>query len=338
MSLILVQADARALPLANESVQACITSPPYWGLRDYGTLEQLGAEALHDCLGWATGECCGECYVCHMVQVFREVRRVLRDDGVLWLNLGDSYYAPLKGSGGKNGRLGDSRCKSQESSAGSFFAPMRFSAHGLKPKDRVGIPARVALALQADGWWWRSECIWHKPNPMPSSVKDRPTDAHEMVYLFTKSARYYYDADAVREPHTMRPQRRPSGRPVDTTPRLAQPKQSWPTAAREKVGVDGHPGGRNRRTVWTIAPRPYHGAHFAAFPPDLVDPLVRCSTRPGDVVLDPFAGTGTTGMVAVKHGRRAVLCDVSRTYLTECAAERTSEVQVDLLSAMGVRR
>jgi DNA modification methylase len=326
VSVLLVQADARALPLADGSVQACITSPPYWGLRDYGTAEQLGAESLHDCLGWATGEQCGECYVCHMVDVFREVRRALRDDGVLWLNLGDSYAGSGKGAWDRS----DVQKERYVPSPGGVASRIPKTPQGLKPKDRVGVPARVALALQADGWWWRSECVWHKPNPMPSSVKDRPTDAHEMVYLFAKSTRYFYDADAVRERFAVTPHS------PGNKPRCGITKQKRTCPSNDPERTWGNPLGRNRRSVWTIATRPYSGAHFAAFPPDFDDPLVRCSTRPGDVVLDPFAGTGTTGMVAVKHGRRAVLCDVSRTYLLDCAAKRTSEVQVDMLSALGL--
>ena len=278
--MYIINANALHLPLADNLMQACITSPPYWGLRDYSTADQLGLEKSPDCLGWATGQPCGECYVCHMVQVFREVRRVLRPDGTLWLNLGDSY----NGSGGAGGDYGPGGLKD-----GQPRYPGR-RVNGLKPKDLVGIPWRVALALQADGWYLRSDVIWHKPNPMPESVTDRPTKTHEYFFLLSKSEKYFYDAEAVREPlakSTLADKRNGTGRhtqgkeyskyfddnaPGETAPDLP----SW---YRGKTFVNPE-AGRNRRSVWTVPTRPYSGAHFATFPPALVEVPILASTSP----------------------------------------------------------
>jgi DNA modification methylase len=281
--------------------QTCVTSPPYWGLRDYGVEGQLGLEPTPDE------------YVARMVEVFRAVRRTLADDGTLWLNLGDSYAATTKGSGGPSAK--------QDSNAGSRYAPKRLDlkTSGIKPKDLVGIPWRVAFALQADGWYLRSDIIWHKPNPMPESVTDRPTKAHEYLFLLAKSERYYYDADAVREPHAH--------------PELARKKVANPNAGRQGdyqkesgrndggphvsgVGFRSDPDkGRNRRTVWTVTPKPYRGAHFATYPPDLIEPCILAGSRPGDLVLDPFNGAGTTGLVALRHGRHYIGCELNPEYV-----------------------
>ena len=252
----------------------CITSPPYWGLRDYGHDDQLGLEASP------------EAYVDRMVQVFDEVRRVLRDDGTLWLNLGDSYASNLKGSGGPS--------KKQNKSSGHRFTVRTFD-HGLKPKDLVGIPWRVAFALQRAGWYLRSDIIWAKPNPMPESVTDRPTKSHEYLFLLSKSPRYYYDAEAIKEPLKLPAEvvkagfggvksngdRRYSGNPYN--------------AAKLT--------GRNKRSVWNVATRPYSGAHFAVFPPALIKPCILAGCPEGGTVLDPFLGSGTTGRVAMDLGR-----------------------------------
>jgi DNA modification methylase len=300
--------DARAVLVAmsDESAQCCVTSPPYWGLRDYGADGQLGLEASPDE------------YVSALVAVFREVRRVLRDDGTLWLNLGDSYArAPEKGgTGTPNGRN-----KPEMGYTGAKPLPS-----GLKPKDLVGIPWRVAFALQADGWWLRSDIIWHKPNPMPESVTDRPTKAHEYVFLLAKSETYFYDADAVKEPAV----RGHAGSRFD----------SGKTAAHQLGRASATPrvddGTRNRRSVWSIATRPFKGAHFATFPPALVEPCILAGSRPGDVVLDPFNGAGTTGMVAMQRGRRYVGVELNPDY-AQLAVERwQSEASQHLLFAEGL--
>jgi len=253
-------------------VQTCVTSPPYYGLRDYGVDGQIGLEQTPDE------------YIARLVAVFREVRRVLKDDGTLWLNLGDSY-------GGK---------------------------------DLLMIPARVALALQADGWYLRSEIIWHKPNPMPESVKDRPTKAHEMIYLLAKSAKYYYDADAVREPHVSTPERyaREKERYKERGKYLAVTQGGKDTVFSNEL----NPLGRNRRDVWTVATRPYKGAHFATFPPALIEPCILAGSAAGDTVLDPFNGSGTTGAVAVTHGRDYIGIELNAEYI-ELAHQRIAQAQ-----------
>lgn len=262
----LVQADARQLPLADASVQCVVTSPPYWGLRDYG----LGP----DTLGL---EPTPELYVQHVVEVFREVRRVLRDDGTCWVNLGDSYAGSSQTGGDgsastlaewKNGGRRDRKLVEHA---------VRRSLGNLKPKDLVGIPWRVAFALQADGWWLRADIIWAKPNPMPESITDRPTKAHEYLFLLTKSARYYYDAEAIKESVTDEEYRTVGKiRPSLDGHFLADPERG-----RTKAGLSFQPNGRafrNRRSVWTIATEPYPDAHFATFPEKLVEPCILAGT------------------------------------------------------------
>ena len=299
---------ARLGEMPDCSVQTAITSPPYWGLRDYGQDGQLGLEESPDL------------YVANMVRVFREVRRVLRDDGTLWLNLGDSYA----GSWGAQGRTSTLE-------GGSMISARQIEAHpkgktrtgsipagsGLKNKDLVGIPWRVAFALQADGWYLRSDIIWSKPNPMPESVTDRPTKAHEYLFLLSKSARYFYDADAVREEFADERQ----GNPGDYARRSSFDKGA--NNDRQDLGFIGdgggwtkgaENGGRNKRTVWTVATAPFKGAHFAVFPPKLIEPCVLAGTKPGDLILDPFSGSGTTGMVALRHDRSYVGIELNPEY------------------------
>ncbi|KKM74364.1 hypothetical protein LCGC14_1401030 [marine sediment metagenome] len=282
------------------SVQTCITSPPYWGLRDYGHDGQLGLEATP------------EEYTEKMVTVFREVRRVLRDDGTLWCNLGDSYVSSPAGN--KPGQHSTSSLTNPARQdllhhgkhAGMGCArPTRPT--GLKPKDLVGIPWRVAFALQADGWYLRSDIIWAKPNPMPESVTDRPTKSHEYLFLLSKSARYRYDAGAISEPSTTGDNRRPFG--VGQVDSRGSGHDRGGGSVRET-----DVGSRNRRTVWTIPTQPFPGAHFAVFPPALVEPCVLAGSREGDLVLDPFAGAGTVGVVCRKHHRRFVGIEINPEY------------------------
>jgi site-specific DNA-methyltransferase (cytosine-N4-specific) len=241
--------------LTSDRFRCCVTSPPYWGLRDYGHDGQFGDEETLDQ------------YIERMVHVFREVRRTLTADGTLWLNLGDSYT-----SGNRKWRATD---KKNPARAMSYRPP---TPEGLKPKDLVGVPWRVAFALQADGWYLRADNIWHKPNCQPESVRDRPTRSHEYVFLFSKSEDYFYDYEAVREP------------------------------------AEGVSGQRNRRTVWSINTEPFADAHFATFPPSLVDPCVLAGSAVGDSVLDPFFGSGTTGVVCQARSRRFWGIEIKEAY------------------------
>ena len=328
----ILEGDCRGLlaGLPGGSVQTVVTSPPYFGLRDYWvpptdwpavdyrTLAgSVHVEPMRCCLGL---ERAPDAFVGHLVLVMREVRRVLRDDGTVWLNLGDSYA----GSWGAQSRGSTSALADRSVSAQQILAhPKRTrtgsipAAADYKAKDLLGIPWMVAFALRADGWYLRSDIIWAKPNPMPESVTDRPTKAHEYVFLLSKSARYFYDADAVREP-----------------------AQDWGTRDRSGPLYDGDVGpqnghtglrdlnyaetGRNKRSVWTVATQPFPGAHFATFPPKLVEPCILAGSREGDTVLDPFAGAGTTGMVALRHGRSFVGIELNPEFV-QLARERIIE-------------
>lgn len=332
--LILGDCRSALSALGDDSVQTVITSPPYWGLRDYGVEGQIGLER-------SPVE-----FIEQLVTVFREIRRVLKPDGTAWLNLGDCYAtgagkvgdhpgggeqgsrwkgetrgyrgdrlangrkdqsavlrkktAPRGGHEGKHGYLGQ---------VGPGTQPNRMPIEGLKPKDLVMIPARAALSLQADGWWLRSVVIWNKPNPMPESVTDRPTTSHEYIFLLTKSERYFYDSKASAEPAV-------GGASGNKTRVLADGADGQRPSDHLGSGVpwSGAPT-RNRRTVWTVPTKPFAGAHFATFPEELIEPCVLAGSRPGDVVLDPFNGAGTTGVVALKHGRHYVGCELNPAYV-----------------------
>jgi DNA modification methylase len=287
----------RTLPDA--SVHCCVTSPPYWGLRDYGHDGQIGLESTPDA------------YVARMVEVFREVRRVLREDGTCWVNLGDSYA----GGGGFCPTAPSNLAGSKQTTQGSKSGGIKPQG-AIKAKDLVGIPWRVAFALQADGWWLRQDIIWHKPNPMPESVRDRCTKAHEYVFLLTKSERYYYDAQAVSEavacvrgPGNKKPLKgvEEDGEKHRTRAGLHKAAERW----RE----EGPPESRNRRSVWTITTKPYSGAHFAVMPSDLVEPCIKAGCPEGGTVLDPFAGSGTTLAVAAELGRSGIGCELNPEYI-----------------------
>jgi site-specific DNA-methyltransferase (adenine-specific) len=274
----LIEGDCRASlrTLPAESVQTCVTSPPYFGLRDYGHDGQIGLETTPDE------------FVAALVAVFREVRRVLKDDGTLWLNLGDSYGSS---------------------------------------KQLLGVPWRVAFALQADGWYLRQDIIWHKPTGMPESVKDRCTKSHEYIFLLSKSPKYLFNADAIAEPIAESTKKR-CQHVVDFN------EQFDPTKHKHTEGVQFpmeimtraakgllERGVRNRRSVWTVPTRPYRGAHFATFPPKLIEPCVLAGSREGDTVIDPFNGAGTTGLVAIGHGRHYIGCELNSAYI-ELTRER----------------
>lgn len=308
--------------VADKSVHCVVTSPPYFGLRDYGMAGQIGLEPTPDA------------YVAELVAVFREVRRVLRDDGTLWLNLGDSYAG-----GGKGGNPPTSPHQMQRTNAGSLSMQSsethgRKQLFGLKPKDLIGIPWRVAFALQADGWYLRSDIIWHKPNPMPESVTDRPTKSHEYLFLLTKSERYYYDADAIAEDVVRgdagstftngKTAEHQMGRAQSDGSRTRRSGNKTRKPATERgCPADGVAGSvpwegttRNKRTVWTVPTAPFKGAHFATFPPALIEPCILAGCPVGGTVLDSFGGAGTTGLVADRLGRNAILCELNPEYAT----------------------
>lgn len=278
------------------SVQTCVTSPPYWGLRDYGNDGQIGLEGSP------------EDFVEALCLVFDEVWRVLADDGTLWLNLGDSY-AVNNSRASDNGRAGFG--KERE---GVFTK----TGEGLKTKDLVGIPWRVAFALQARGWYLRSEIIWAKPNPMPESVTDRPTKSHEHIFLLAKSASYLYDHEAIKEPAIWADDsRNGAGRQTYSGKRAENDgliQQSFVTVNDT----------RNKRDVWTVPTKGYPGAHFAVYPTALIEPCILAGSREGDTVLDPFSGSGTTGVVALRHGRNYLGCEINPDY-AELSRQRISD-------------
>ena len=296
--ILIGDARKRLAELPAGSVRTCITSPPYFGLRDYGEANQIGLEATPDA------------YVAEMVLLFREVWRVLADDGTLWLNLGDSYSGSGKGPAGNLGAKHDER--NMEHTKASGNVPI-----GLKPKDLIGIPWRVAFALQADGWYLRQDIIWAKPNPMPESVTDRCTKSHEYVFLLSKSARYYYDNVAIKEPNAnpIRTNYTPGKRAyAEGNTEQLPGKRTRRNEGFEKYANGEIPQGRNKRDVWTIASKPFKGAHFAVMPEALVEPCVLAGSAEGDTVLDPFTGSGTVAVVALRHGRNFVGTELNPDY------------------------
>lgn len=288
----LIESDAIAglSALPEQSVNCCITSPPYFGLRDYGVAGQIGLEK-------SPAE-----YVERLVDVFRAIRRVLRDDGTLWLNLGDSYANDTKWGGSTGG-------KHVSALHGEAIGRGKRTT-GLKAKDLIGIPWRVAFALQDDGWYLRSDIIWHKPNPMPESVLDRPTKSHEYLFLLSKSAQYYYNHTAIREPAA--DTGRESGRDGRKEEVSARPPGSNPRTLKR---LDYSQTGRNKRSVWTIPTEAFAGAHFATFPRALVDPCVLAGCPEDGTVVDPFTGSGTTGVVALSRNRNFVGIEINPTYV-----------------------
>ena len=357
MSVKILVGDCREIlrTLRAESVHCCVTSPPYFGLRDYGHAGQIGLEPTPDD------------FVSALVEVFREVRRVLRDDGTLWLNLGDSYAAARGGShqpaetlaGGKNGKTSSGESVNRGRRAG--YNPSRNApAIGLKHKDLIGIPWRVAFALQADGWYLRQDIIWHKPNPMPESVTDRCTKAHEYLFLLSKSERYHFDAESIKEivsdasvarlSQNVDAQEGSHRVPGKTNGTMKAVGRGGKTAFRgqghfrdgkgpaNRDGRDMKDVGtgytRNKRSVWTVTTQPFKGAHFATFPTALIEPCILAGCPEGGTVLDPFGGAGTTGLMADRVGRDAVLVELN----TEYAALAASRIQADagLFSSLNV--
>ena len=284
--------------LEDQSINTCITSPPYYGLRNYNDEDkQLGLEDTP------------EEFTHNLVKVFREIRRILKDNGTVWLNLGDSYS-----SGGRTTTTNQSLRGDKD-----YGVTRPKPSKNIKPKDLIGIPWRVAFALQEDGWYLRQDIIWHKPNPMPESVKDRCTKAHEYIFLLSKNVKYYFDNEAIKEDS------------VNAGKKITLGEKSF--AKRQADGMNRNPSGnalvdeyevlskRNKRSVWTVTTKPFKGAHFATFPPDLIEPCVLAGCPEGGVVLDPFGGSATTGIVANKHNRNAVMCELNPDYI-EIARER----------------
>jgi DNA modification methylase len=321
VSILIGDCRERLRELPSGSVHTCVTSPPYFGLRDYGVDGQIGLELTPDA------------FVAELVSVFREVRRVLRDDGTLWLNLGDSYA----GSWGAQGH------RVTESDAASWHGsqiknhPKRATGTGsirqagLKPKDLIGIPWRVAFALQADGWFLRQDIIWSKPNPMPESVTDRCTKAHEYVFLLSKSPRYHFDAAAIAEPADC-----PEGPGNIRQKYTDEYNRTGDERLRTKAGLVniGARATRNKRSVWTVGTKPFAEAHFATYPPELIEPCILAGCPVGGTVLDPFGGAGTTGMVADRLGRNAVLIELNPEYAA--IAQRRIEGDAGMFSAVEV--
>ena len=282
--------------LPDQSINTCITSPPYWGLRDYGEEKQLGMEDTP------------EEFVNNLVEVFREVKRVLRDDGTVWLNLGDSYS-----SGGRTTTTNQSLRGDKD-----YGVTRPKPSKGIKPKDLIGIPWRVAFALQEDGWYLRQDIIWHKPNPMPESVRDRCTKAHEYIFLLSKSPKYYFDNEAIKEDSAESSKAR-------LKQNIANQKGSDRVPGKNNGNMKAVGGDkRNKRSVWTVTTKPFKGAHFATFPMDLIEPCVLAGCPENGTVLDPFGGSGTTGIVASNHNRKAVLIELNAEYI-EIAKQRIQD-------------
>ncbi len=325
-------------------LQTCVTSPPYWGLRDYGVAGQIG---LEETLAQYIGE---------MVDVFRMVRELLKPDGTLWLNLGDCYAAQGQPGASNLAQLGR-RYAGGGHKRDTISKPRRTLPEGMKPKDLVGVPWAVACALRDDGWYLRADIVWHKPNPMPESVEDRPTKAHEYLFLLARSPRYFYDSKSIQEParfgapnspHLIKSpygqgftrRARSVGLGANARPRKAVPNircSRKPLRSdrerRHESSIDGgqslqlSPNGlRNKRSVWTVATAPFRGAHFATFPPKLIEPCILAGSRPGDVVFDPFAGSGTTRAVATRLARCYIGCELNPEY---------SPLELQRLSAAG---
>lgn len=294
----------REMIAAGVKVQTCVTSPPYFGLRDYGHDGQIGLE-----------ETPSE-FVAKLVEVFNLVRELLADDGTMWLNLGDSYASGGRGGGGAYMNERGDKAWGPRAGLNGWRSPPA----GLKHKDLIGIPWRVAFALQEAGWYLRQDIIWQKPNPMPESVTDRCTKAHEYLFLLTKSERYYFDNGAIQEQATG--EAPGNSKPTKGGRAYEQGQSEHRTAAN--LHAIGARETRNKRSVWTVPTVPFKGAHFATFPPALIEPCILAGSRPGDIVFDPFMGSGTTAQVAQQLGRRWLGCELNPEYM-KLQAERTAQ-------------
>lgn len=324
---MIIQGDALTVlkTIGDETINCCVTSPPYYNLRDYGCDGQIGLESTP------------EEYIQKLVEIFREVRRVLKQDGTLWVNIADSYAGSGKGrvkdGTAKIETFGDKNRTSQGTMNGRLAKTV---SDRCKPKDLIGIPWMLAFALRADGWYLRQDIIWAKPNPMPESVRDRCTKSHEYIFMLSKSPKYYFDSEAISEPVAESTLKRVSqdieNQQGSYTPSKANGKMKAAVRyggkkytenpdkfSRTKSGnIYDYKPKRNKRDVWTVTTKPYKGAHFATFPPDLIEPCVLAGCPAGGVVLDPFAGSGTTGMVAKQNGRDFVLIELNEEYVNLC--------------------
>ena len=362
---MLINANALAIPLASKSVHTIVTSPPYYGLRDYGTAKWEGGDSECDHIqgldnprssrpaGRFHGgddkfittpykDVCGKCgairideqigleqtpdeYIANLVEVFRECKRILRDDGTLWVNIGDSYASMKSRYNQKAQNLNGGKSQDNEFQ-GNKTDLYHHPELGLKDKDLIGIPWMLAFALRADGWYLRQDIIWAKPNPMPESVKDRCTKSHEYIFLLSKSARYYYDSEAIAEP---------SMQLGKTAIRFGGAKYGDdpdPKYATKSGNEYTDSGTRNKRDVWTVTTKPYKGAHYATFNPELIKPCILAGAPEGGIVFDPFVGSGTTVATAIQLGRKGIGLDLSLTYLYENAKDRIKAEMLPLLT------
>ena len=278
------------IPTITEPVQMCVTSPPYYGLRDYGGEDkQIGQEGSP------------EEFIDQLVEVFKKVRNVLTDDGTLWVNMGDTYYNYRS-----DGNYPKQTVSKTNQDLPSFSPARGNKLKGLKSKDLIGIPWMLAFALRKDGWYLRQDIIWHKPNPMPESVKDRCTKSHEYIFLLSKSKNYYYDNEAIKEP----------AKDWGTRDRTNGKYHNKGTGLQPHSGLSKSYPTKNKRSVWTVTSKPYKEAHFATYPPDLIEPCIKAGSQKGDIILDPFMGSGTTAMVAKQLDRHFIGCELHDSYKT----------------------
>lgn len=315
----------RTLP--DESVHTCVTSPPYFGLRDYGVDGQIGLEETP------------AMFIARLVEVFREVRRVLRADGTAWVNMGDSYAGSWgaqgrpQGNGQMSGRSVVSARQINNHPSFKTRTGTRGREMGLKPKDLMGIPWRLAFALQDDGWYLRQDIIWHKPNPMPESIRDRCTRSHEYLFLLSKQRHYYFDQAGIAE-EALEPRGPGNVSPVESLPGERSTANSNLRGSLHKIGPRPQ---RNKRSVWTVPTHSFKGAHFATFPPDLIRPCILAGAPRGGLVLDPFGGAGTTSLVSMQEGRRSVICELNPEYAA-LARARIDAAWLDGAAQMDVFR
>lgn len=300
--------------MPDQSVNCCVTSPPYYGLRDYGVSDQIGLEDTP------------EAYTARLVDVFREVRRVLRDDGTLWVNIGDSYAGSRKGAATHPDNAGHYKQGTNRGLVGAA-AVAKVGYGECKPKDLIGVPWTLAFDLRADGWYLRQDIIWSKPNPMPESVTDRCTKAHEYIFLLSKTPQYYFDAIAIKELAVSTDIKHFIDNGKDKQRGHGRRHAGFNGRYAERLAKEGVPTERNKRDVWTIATQAFSGAHFAVFPPDLIRPCIRAGCPVGGIVLDPFMGSGTTAVVALEEGRDYLGIELNERYINEIAEPRIAAAE-----------